>query len=153
MTSRMTSLTTLSTMVIWSSKPSASSCTHVSDVTSTSMNQLNTISSNIALTKTAEFPSSFGTFSMPSMGLLSIPLLSQNIWTSKGLGLMSPLRRLIMDISVSRPSFSTNSLYILTQEKVMYGGTRGTKCPPRCPFEFMREPPPVYQKETPKIES
>ncbi|KAM0200066.1 hypothetical protein ACHAPA_007026 [Fusarium lateritium] len=36
---------------------------------------------------------------------------------------------------------------------MMYGGTRGTKYPPRCPLEFMREPPPVYQKETPKIES
>ncbi|RBR16780.1 uncharacterized protein FIESC28_06815 [Fusarium coffeatum] len=35
---------------------------------------------------------------------------------------------------------------------MMYGGSR-TKYPPRCPFEFMQEPPPVYQKETPKIES
>ncbi|KAM0508038.1 hypothetical protein ACHAP8_000245 [Fusarium lateritium] len=35
---------------------------------------------------------------------------------------------------------------------MMYGGTC-TKYPPRCPFEFMQEPPPVYQKETPKMET
>ncbi|CEI60762.1 hypothetical protein FVEN_g2574 [Fusarium venenatum] len=35
---------------------------------------------------------------------------------------------------------------------MMYGGTR-TKYPPRCPFEFMQEPPPVYQEETPKMEA
>ncbi|KAF5022272.1 hypothetical protein F66182_5675 [Fusarium sp. NRRL 66182] len=29
----------------------------------------------------------------------------------------------------------------------------GTKNPPRCPFEFMTEPPPVYQKEAPRISS
>ncbi|KAF4962201.1 hypothetical protein FSARC_9716 [Fusarium sarcochroum] len=35
---------------------------------------------------------------------------------------------------------------------MMYGGSR-TKYPPPCPFEFMQEPPPAYQKETPKISS
>ncbi|KAJ4254317.1 hypothetical protein NW762_009909 [Fusarium torreyae] len=34
---------------------------------------------------------------------------------------------------------------------MMYGGSRGTKYLPPCPFEFMQEPPPVYQKETPKM--
>ncbi|KAF4473803.1 hypothetical protein FAGAP_12864 [Fusarium agapanthi] len=36
---------------------------------------------------------------------------------------------------------------------VMYGGARGIKYPPRCPIELIRESPPAYQKETPKIES
>ncbi|KAF5561525.1 hypothetical protein FNAPI_3605 [Fusarium napiforme] len=36
---------------------------------------------------------------------------------------------------------------------VMYGGAHGIKYPPRCPIELIREPPPAYEKETPKIES
>ncbi|EKJ73389.1 hypothetical protein NXS19_005318 [Fusarium pseudograminearum] len=35
---------------------------------------------------------------------------------------------------------------------MMHVGTR-TKYPPRCPFEFIQEPPPVYQRETPKMET
>ncbi|QGI65828.1 hypothetical protein CEK26_009778 [Fusarium fujikuroi] len=50
------------------------------------------------------------------------------------------------------PSQAVRSL-VLTQAIVMYGGARGIKYPPRCPIELMREPPPAYQKETPKIES
>jgi len=61
-----------------------------------------------------------------------------------------------MVTSVSYHSLAVNRLHpflsLLTQIIVMYGGSR-TKYPPRCPFEFMQEPPPVYQKETPKIES
>jgi hypothetical protein len=55
---------------------------------------------------------------------------------------------------ISKSILLFNQLSVYTYaDKVMYGGTRGTKYPPRCPLEFMREPPPVYQKETPKIES
>ncbi|KAF4979377.1 hypothetical protein FZEAL_4418 [Fusarium zealandicum] len=34
---------------------------------------------------------------------------------------------------------------------MMFGGCNGDKHPPPCPFEFLREPPPVYQKETPQV--
>ncbi|KAF4472777.1 hypothetical protein FALBO_331 [Fusarium albosuccineum] len=33
---------------------------------------------------------------------------------------------------------------------MMFGGCRGPKNPPPCPFEFLKEPPPVYQKDTPQ---
>jgi hypothetical protein len=35
---------------------------------------------------------------------------------------------------------------------VMFGSCCGSKTPP-CPFEILTEPPPVYQKETPKVEA
>lgn len=36
---------------------------------------------------------------------------------------------------------------------VMFGSCCGSKNPPPCPFEILTEPPPVYQKETPKVEA
>lgn len=36
---------------------------------------------------------------------------------------------------------------MLTTDAVMFGRCNGTPHPPPCPFEYLQEPPPVYEKD------
>lgn len=142
-----------STKAVLSSRQSAFSCTPVSSVDSTSKNLAMRSHLCGRIDRVSRLPLEFWRILHSEYGIVVYPSAFTEDIEIQGLGMdvtfteayHGHIGKLPNPLICIRPGAYTCV--------VMFGSCCGSTNPPPCPFEILTEPPPVYQKETPKVEA